>query len=268
MISNRAPILTYHTIQPQPDFGITWITPRRFEKHMRYLRQAGFQAISIVDQVQGLGHLRKHEKYVTITFDDAYVSVFDFAWPILKKYGFTATVFAISEYVGGSNAWDHHILRRRLRHCNRDQLVLLAEDGWEIGSHSATHRLLTSLNGPELWRELHGSKTRLEDELRRPVKVISYPFGQCNSIVIKYASEAGYLAGCTLGSRGEAQGRFALPRRGVYLGEPMALFRAKVEPSGWSRIDNWKQDLVSFFAQGTPLYQRILKRHNKKYLIN
>ena len=43
---------------------------------------------------------------VLITFDDGYLDFLTYAWPLLKSYGFSATVFLVTDEVGRSNSWD------------------------------------------------------------------------------------------------------------------------------------------------------------------
>jgi peptidoglycan/xylan/chitin deacetylase (PgdA/CDA1 family) len=65
--------------------------------------------------------------------------------------------------------------------------------GMEIGSHTATHPLLPSLDQQAIFQELDGSKKKLEDLLGLPITSVCYPKGKFNRLVCEEAARAGYL---------------------------------------------------------------------------
>ncbi|MFQ5676428.1 MAG: polysaccharide deacetylase family protein, partial [bacterium] len=156
----------------------------------------GYETISIADYVTASVAT---DKKVILTFDDAYASVFDNAYPILAEHGFTASIFPITKYIGKTNKWDYNSLGEGAQHCTWKQLRMLIKAGWEVGSHTESHRNLRSLSDKELWHEVKHSKDILEANLGARVEVISYPFGKYSAKVIEVTREAGYIGGCTLG---------------------------------------------------------------------
>ncbi len=143
---------------------------------------------------------------VAITFDDAYPSVVRHALPVLESLGWPATVFAPTATVpmGGHMAWLSGDLCRRLPEQTRQmtwpELTSLAEAGWEIGSHSRTHRMLSSLSDDELQEELEGSRAEIAQELGSCVS-IGYPWGEIDSRVLEASRRAGYETGSGLAGR-------------------------------------------------------------------
>ena len=253
------PILAYHKIQDKFDFSITRIAPQEFEKQIRFLASCGYSSTSVIDFLKGK---RRNEKHVIITFDDAYECIFEYALPVLSRYNFTATIFIVSDFVGHWNEWDYNFFKIKSKHCDWAQLRILATEGWEIGSHTATHRNLSSLCDQQIWDELMKSKNTLEDEICTPVKVISYPFGRFNPRVLNLVKKAGYKGGCTLGysaDTGEFQ-PYTLSRRGVYLREPFNLFKVKLNNNALSHYDDLKQQFITFCSQGSILL-RYLQSH-------
>ena len=82
----------------------------------------------------------------------------------------------------------------------RSQLVELAENGVEIGSHTLTHPNLTKLNDDKLSDELNSSRSQLESMIGRPIYVFAYPFGMkyaVNDHVQNVVKLAGYKIGVT-----------------------------------------------------------------------
>jgi peptidoglycan/xylan/chitin deacetylase (PgdA/CDA1 family) len=85
----------------------------------------------------------------------------------------------------------------RDRLMTQPELAQWAADGHEVGSHTATHPILTQLSGEALDDELVQSRTALERMLDRPVLSVAYPNGDSNAAVIDATRRAGYRYGVT-----------------------------------------------------------------------
>lgn len=111
---------------------------------------------------------------VTICFDDANESVFSLAYPKLHYYSIRATLFVITGSVQNRPYW----------HMGWEQIKVLSDQGWEIGSHSHSHRYMTEMGMKEVRQELEISKKILEE---RGFRVYSFaaPFGNVNNKVLK-----------------------------------------------------------------------------------
>ncbi len=107
------------------------------------------------------------EAMISFAFDDGYLSVVEKAFPILEKYGYKGTVFVITSLLGQEG---------RL---SKENLLVLAENGWEIASHGITHRSLLGFSESELQEELLGSKEALE-KLGLKVYGFAPPYGEYN----------------------------------------------------------------------------------------
>jgi peptidoglycan/xylan/chitin deacetylase (PgdA/CDA1 family) len=182
-----------------------------------------------------------------ITFDDAFLSVFTLAAPLLEQLGAVATVYAPTVPIAEQTPlqWPevaHHLRTEHafeMRPMSVAQLGELAARGWEIGSHTRTHPWLPSvLDDDVLARELAGSKGELEALLERPVHTLAYPFGAHDRRVAKAAAAAGYAAAVTLPPAGAVrwpsspseEERMMLPRIGVYHRDDKWRFRMKTSP--------------------------------------
>lgn len=108
---------------------------------------------------------------VTFSFDDGYESVYQNAYPVLQRYGYVGTIFAIPAAIGQD------------KYLTWPQLEELYKSGWEIASHGLTHRDLTQLNDQEIEDELIGSKEILQ---AHGFYVISFasPYDQCDERTI------------------------------------------------------------------------------------
>ena len=115
---------------------------------------------------------------IICTFDDAYTGVIEHGLPILKEFGFTATVFVCSDYIGKTNDWNLKDKKNRT-HMNTNDLHTLQKEGWEIGSHGLSHSSLLRLSDEDLQNELCLSKQSLELEFG-DIHSYAYPYGDYN----------------------------------------------------------------------------------------
>ena len=93
--SIQVPILMYHRLEESGAPG-TVVSPEMFDSHMKALSEAGYTAISFEQLSDYMtGSAQPPERPVMITFDDGYMSVYDSAFPILRKYNMKATAFII-----------------------------------------------------------------------------------------------------------------------------------------------------------------------------
>jgi peptidoglycan/xylan/chitin deacetylase (PgdA/CDA1 family) len=250
-------VLAYHLVDRRIDAGIAWITPKRFEKQIAWLAEAGYKSITLSEWLQYSP--TDNGKSIVITFDDGYHSLVQYALPILSRYHFCATVFAIAGYVGRPNLWDVKFFLPPFQHLDWGGLRELMSAGWEIGSHSLNHDYLPALSEPQLRRDLADSKKILEDNLQAPMQHLSLPFGRGNQNVYRIAHEVGYASVCTLGSPSSlsVNGLKIIPRRGVYLLDSMASFRRRVEAPPDSKWQYWRQRTVSGFSLGTVIVKSV-----------
>jgi peptidoglycan/xylan/chitin deacetylase (PgdA/CDA1 family) len=226
-------VLCYHAVSP------TWTadlstTPELFEAQLELLLRRGYRGATFSEAAAGAPG-----RTVAVTFDDAYLSVLELARPILDRLGLSATVFAPTDGLeaGGLLSWpgiDQWLggpHEQELRPMSWEQLRSLAEAGWEIGSHTASHPHLTSLDDASLQDELTRSKEVCEARLQAPCPTLAYPYGDVDARVVAATARAGYRAAAALPSRLGAEDALEWPRIGVYRADDERRFRVKVSPS-------------------------------------
>ena len=241
-------VLVYHKVDDNFEWGLTRVTPKSFKDQIRILKEDGFRFITTSE----LANSDPADKVVVITFDDAYESVYDNAFPILKDENIPATIFVISDYVGELNTWDLNVGNLKFPHATWEQLKVLLDTGWEIGSHTKTHKDLRSLNDDDLKSELRESKELLESKLDITVESLSFPFGRANNREFKAAIEAEYKNGSIFypifnhfNAEHEA---FMIRRLGVYLWDTKIFFRGKYGKNPLKGIEILKQNIINTFA--------------------
>ncbi|MCK4437351.1 polysaccharide deacetylase family protein [bacterium] len=186
------PVFMYHKVSPNRGRKAEKlrVTPKKFDWQMRYLFANGYRTIStaqLVDFCQGKGSLPKRR--IIISFDDGYEDNFTQAFPILKKYGFRAIIFLVTDYIGSDSCWDEKGPEQLL---NWAEIEEMSQAGMEFGSHSHTHRLLPSLPKEEIRLEVERSKSVLESKLGEPIEFFSYPWGKLNEEVKEIVEGCGY----------------------------------------------------------------------------
>jgi peptidoglycan/xylan/chitin deacetylase (PgdA/CDA1 family) len=224
-------VLCYHAVSPTWEDALA-VHPALLERQLAFLVGRGWQSATFADAVLA----PPAERTLAITFDDALASVQTFAVPILERLGLVATVFAPTAYVdrGERIAWpgvDHWLAGEHageLTPMSWEELGVLTEHGWEIGSHTRTHPHLTQLDDDALAEELAGSRSACADRLGSPCRTIAYPYGDVDERVAQAAADAGYAAGACLSSRLQQLGPHRFPRIGIYRADDWARFRLKV----------------------------------------
>jgi peptidoglycan/xylan/chitin deacetylase (PgdA/CDA1 family) len=196
------PILAYHKVDSRRELGITALSPRRFERQIRFLKHEGCACISLPGVWDSGFAIRdfqesKISKPVLITFDDGYEGIYTHAYPILKKYASTAIIFLTTGYIGKYNSWDASP-GPRFKHLDWIHIREMADDGICFGSHGVNHTFLTRQNDSTVKYEIEASKKKLEDGLGRPVRFFSYPYGDYDDRIIDSVQEAGYEAAFSL----------------------------------------------------------------------
>ena len=145
---------------------------------MRWLVRRGFQGIRTADWLRWVREGTPFpRKPVLLTFDDAYADTAEYALPILRKYGFSGTVYVVTERLGGTNTWDEILGRGTLQLMTAEQIRYWAAHGIEFGAHSRNHPRLSKLSAAELSGEVVGSKNDLSALLGHPVISFAYPYG-------------------------------------------------------------------------------------------
>ena len=222
------PILAYHKVDPRKELGVTSISPERFEKQVNFLKQADYTSIlplSLFEQTNAINP-------ILITFDDGYEGIYKYVYPLLKGFGFTATVFLTTGYVGSYNRWDASP-GPRFMHLNWKQIIEMSDNGICFGSHGVNHVFLTRRSTEVVRYELETSKKILEDRTGKPVYFFSYPYGNYNKRIIEFVREAGYDAAFSLQPEILKAGdtvncRYMLPRMAIYRIDGMYAFKSKI----------------------------------------
>jgi len=194
------PILTYHQIDYAPPKGAAmrrlYVNPRAFARQMFMLKLLGFRGLCLSSLVPYLtGELQG--RVVGITFDDGYLNNLAYAAPILKRYGFSSTCYVVSDFLGGSNAWDLELGVAKAQLMNQAQIKEWIELGQEIGSHTCSHSSLKNTPQAQAFDEIGRSKHDLQALIGAEVHQFCYPYGEYSAEHVSMVRQAGYTCATT-----------------------------------------------------------------------
>ena len=225
----EVPVLMYHHVEPDIAGSSVHVSPLTFMRQMEFLKVHGYRVVPLERLVQKIKAKEPvPSKTVAITFDDGTLGIFKYAFPVLKKMDFPATIFMITRDIGQKGFLSEEDLR------------ILDESGLAIGSHTVNHAFLPDLRDKnELLYEMDESKKVLEQILGHPVTLFSYPAGGVTAEAEALLEALGYEGAVTT--------NYAARR-----GDPYAIRRVK--------ITEGKRSLFNFWLKVSGLYQVGKKR--------
>jgi peptidoglycan/xylan/chitin deacetylase (PgdA/CDA1 family) len=199
-MSRVVPILLYHSIAEDvpPTFREWAVSPAVFADQMISLFEHRYTPITVSQLTAAItgSNERLPDRPVVITFDDGFADFYTAALPILKRYGFPATLYIPTGLIGNTNHWLYQLSKRTM--LTWDQIVEINESDIECGAHSHSHPQLDTLSHAAARREIFHSKEVLEQHLSRQISTFSYPHGYHSSTVCRLVQEAGYSSACAV----------------------------------------------------------------------
>jgi peptidoglycan/xylan/chitin deacetylase (PgdA/CDA1 family) len=189
------PVLVYHKFSKRTADRMT-VREDAFEEQMAFLKKNGYRVITLDDLFDFLNRKRSiPSKSVVITFDDGWRSMYEIAYPILKRYGYPATLFVATDLIHQSNST-----------LDWGKIREMARNGIDVQCHSKTHRTLGKLEDEETFGEyfetvkveLIESSKIIKQQLNKDVKYLAYPFGDTNSLLIATLGKLGFQGALTV----------------------------------------------------------------------
>ena len=207
---NQVAVLLYHNLDKHEN-GIT-ITPQRFQQHLDMLQQEGYNVIDLKTLDLFLrGQANIPPNAVLITFDDGYQSVYQYAYPVLKKRHMPATLFVIVNHMGATDG--------EIPKITWEEAKEMEAAGFSIQSHSYDSHAEITINelgdtGPALTsriyfrdkrhfeseyeykerikKDLTLSRSVLKSKLGQPSIFLAVPLGKENRSVEEVAKKTGF----------------------------------------------------------------------------
>ena len=226
-------VLAYHGFTREKSSKKMFVREQDFEEQMRFLKDQGYTVVSLerlynfIERKQSLP-----AKSVVITIDDGWCSLYEIAYPILKKFGYPATIFLYTDFIDKTKCLNWY------------QLQEMAENGFDIQSHTQSHQNLSWANKNESFsqyfltvrQEIEQAEQIIETKIGVKPTFLAYPYGSYNDLVIAYLKKRGYRGGLTVT-------RAANP----FFVDPFKVNRAVIY--GYYSINDFKKNLVTFQRQ-------------------
>ncbi len=175
-VSYSLVILQYHHISDSTPKS-TSLSPALFKQHLTYLKNNDFKVISLAKVMKALKQGEKiADKTVVITFDDGYRSIYDTAFPLLKKYQYPFTIFVHTSPI--ENKLSQFVSWQMLRE--------MLKNGASVANHTMTHFHMIKRDSEEDWPkrklqitdEITAAQGVLQLNLKTALKALAYPYGE------------------------------------------------------------------------------------------
>lgn len=186
-------ILNYHRVgfpDSRARYRGMWVSPKLLALQIRLLQMRGYQFTTVSS---GLEHLSNGGRWAAVTFDDGYLDNIVHGLPVLQRLHVPATVYVVTGDVGRSQViWRESGDQVPADLMTWEQLRMLQNCGWEIGSHAADHIHLDRASG-EMQQELIATSfVTLQRELTVPPRSLAYPYGCYNATTMRLVQAAGF----------------------------------------------------------------------------
>jgi len=218
----------YHSIDNS--HSDTSVSPAKFRAQLRCLKENDYQILSLAELASLLRAGRKlTPRTAVLTFDDGFVNNLTVALPILKDFGFKATVFVVTGHCGDSSV-EGQSYYLGFPILTWLQVLQLSKEGIEIGAHTVSHPKLIQIPLALAREEIANSKRALENRLGQAALSFAYPHGHYNQQVRDLVEEAGFAAACTIESGTVQRGDDLFLLKRVYVRDnvPMVEFKASL----------------------------------------
>mgnify|MGYP000321354360 CR=1 FL=1 len=199
-----ASVIMYHRFDEEK-YPSTNISIAKFQEHVNELSSAKYTVLPlgrIVEMVEKGEELP--ERTVALTVDDAYLSVYEKAWPILKEAGLPFTIFASTGRLDGGAG----------NYMSWAQLKEMAAQGVFVGHHTDTHPHLPRLSESQIISEIKIANRKFEENLGFVPALFAYPYGEYGTAIKNTIEEMGFKAafGQQSGVIYAGHDRFSYPR--------------------------------------------------------
>ena len=192
----KIPVLCYHNIGTTeekknfPDEKDWVITVNNFREHLDYLKENNYKTLTMEEFYRWkCGEINLPYRSVLITFDDGFLSNYEYAFPLLKEYNMNATVFVVGSFIENSKEsnWNGNLKT----YMSKDILLKLEEEypNIEIYSHSYNLHYQGAINQEE---NILLDDIKNFENFYKKTDVFCYPFGQYNTTIEKALVNSGY----------------------------------------------------------------------------
>lgn len=225
-LDKEASILMYHSVGDQ-NIKLS-VELKSFEKQLNYLKLKRFNLIKLSELIKKIINQQDISNCVVLTFDDGYLSQYQQAFPLLKKYQIPATIFLITGLMGKDYKNSRGEMFPMLK---LEQIKEMAVSNLvEFMPHTRHHSKLTEINPLQLNEELAGSREDLKNLLNHDLAILAYPKGLFSQTIIDYLKKNNWQGAVTIqpGLIDQQADPFTLKRNAVDVDTSFVVFKGLV----------------------------------------
>jgi len=210
VLEDRALVLMYHRVLDDGE-EVNGVDPGMFVKRGSFEAQLALLSerytIVTIDAIGDwlAGRARFERPPCALTFDDGWADNYTIAFPLLQRFGATATIFLVTGAIGSTDMMQW------------EQVLEMERAGVAFGSHTVTHAELGRCEPDQIRRELAESLETLSARLARPSRWFCFPKGSHSALACQLASE--YYAGAVTVENGwvsKGDDAYRLRRIGIH----------------------------------------------------
>ncbi|SMN14926.1 Polysaccharide deacetylase family protein [uncultured Candidatus Thioglobus sp.] len=251
-------VLLYHHFSDTTPKS-TSISPKLFEQHLQYLQDNDFQVLKLNTMLERLDNDNLPNKCVVLTADDAYQSIAKNAYPLLKKYQMSMSVFVPTEAID----------KKYKAMMSWQQMRDIQGETMQFYNHGTDHSHFLDLDASQIQTQIQQAQKRLNQKLGKRHKILAYPYGEASLTILEQVKKMGYTAfGQHSGVISKASHQQNLPRF------PMAAHYAKMS-SFKTKVNTLPMPIKAkithpIFTQNPPTltleFSKSLNKHQKANL--
>lgn len=188
------PILCYHRFGD--NYGKLSVSAEKFRQQLTYLRDNNYRVVplsALIGFLQGKAALPKQA--VVLTIDDGYRSTFEIAYPLLKEFGFPATVFLYTDFMGARDAMSW----QQVEEMSKEGLV-------DLQPHSKSHPNMAlkleketdAAYAARIAQEVSEPTKRIQKATRRPMYSFAFPYGDSSDVVLSAVAAENFSLAVTV----------------------------------------------------------------------
>ena len=189
------PVIFYHHVEPMAQAttaGHAQLTvdSEKFESHMQYLNDRGYTSITAEELVTAVTtHTSLPGKPIVVSIDDGYSDIYNYAFPILKKYNIKTSLFISTGLLGNSGymTWEN------LREMVGSGLV-------SVYNHTWSHYSLGRGDSSKIAYEIDTAQGQFQEYLGKKPTIFAYPYGITSQAAVDVLQKSGFAGAFTTAS--------------------------------------------------------------------
>lgn len=248
-------ILLYHNISKTISPYGAIVFPEVFRKHLKFIKNKGIKFLTPDEFFEA-------DSGVLLTFDDGFIDLYEFAFPIIREENIPAVIFVVSGYAGKKNDWEV-TMGKSFTHLSWGKIKEMHKYGVTIGSHSHLHPDYSRSPHDVVKKDMKESLEIISDKIGERIKYLSYPFGRIRESQIELVGEVGYEK-AFISTPNQNDNPYFLGRWAVYTIDTLFNLSAKVGLNRFNTFEKFKCKGINWVSNATGIIKGIVPSSQKE----